>query len=116
LSVTWWIEPLAEGQHKLSVSGELDLASEQPFFEGVSAVLHEPETHGVVLDLTAVDFIDSSGVRALVRLRQAFASRVSLDGMSNRVRTVLEIAGLVDRLGVKGERMQPPDEDGDERT
>jgi anti-anti-sigma factor len=55
----------------------------------------------VVLDLQQVTFLDSSGVRALIRLRQHHGDRLRLGALSAPVRRVLEISGLLQPLGVE---------------
>ena len=46
------------------------------------------------IDLSGVSFIDSSGVRALMRLVRSFGPRVTVGPVSDSVRRVLEIAGV----------------------
>jgi anti-anti-sigma factor len=55
----------------------------------------------VVLDLGGVTFLDSSGVRALIRLRQRHGERLRLGELSAPVRRVLEIAGLLRPFGAE---------------
>jgi anti-sigma B factor antagonist len=80
--------------------GELDLAS----FELAMAEL-EPllaQDGDLELDLTELTFLDSSGIRVLVKCRTSLDGRGSLvlRGASPHVRKILEIAGLAD-LGVR---------------
>jgi anti-anti-sigma factor len=81
--------------------GDLDLAARQP----VEAALDRlrPFTTAVAVDLTAVTFIDSSGLLVLVRLckevddaGQAF--RVA--GISDSADRLFEVAGVKPYLGV----------------
>ena len=54
----------------------------------------------IVLDASAVDFVDSSGLRAIIRCGSRIADnggRLFIDGMSGAVQRVLEISGLIDR-------------------
>jgi anti-anti-sigma factor len=84
----------------VTVSGELDLAT-APQLEAVFEALEPARSDRVVIDLEAVTFIDSSGIRALVRAKRRFdgldASLV-LDGVSPAARQVLEISGVLDLL------------------
>ena len=90
---------------RLLVEGELDLAVEQAFVDDVDALVGEDPQGDVSVDLASVEFIDSSGVRALVRLRRTHGDRVRFANLSSPVMKVLEIAGLLDRLGIEsGER------------
>ena len=55
-----------EGACVLSVLGELDIGTAPHFRRGVGGLLGSPEGHRLVVDLTETDFLDSSGVAALV--------------------------------------------------
>ena len=97
MAAKWAVHPDEDGAMRLVVAGELDLADEESFVDDVGALV--AEGGGVVhLDLCAVDFIDSSGVRALLRLRQDHDSRVRLVAASDAVTRVLRIAGVTDLL------------------
>jgi anti-sigma B factor antagonist len=55
----------AEGQTRMALVGELDIASAPRFEEGLTEI--EADTPGtLVLDLRRVDFIDSTGLRAVI--------------------------------------------------
>jgi anti-sigma B factor antagonist len=80
--------------------GEIDMASANTF-EAVAeqVLLAGPER--IELDLTGVDFIDSSGLRAIVQLRTR-ARRDGVDlsatGLSPAAERILELTGLIDEL------------------
>ena len=78
------------------VQGEIDLAAERPLVDEVDAVVAASADVVVVLDLSDVAFIDSSGVRALLVLRRAHGDRVILGARSDAVQRVLDISGLTD--------------------
>ena len=54
-----------------------------------------------MIDLSAVEFIDSSGLRALLQLQQNFGGRVQIGAVSAAVQRLLELTGTLDhfRLG-----------------
>ena len=79
------------------VAGELDLADEESFVAAVDALTGDDGD--ILLDFDAVEFIDSSGVRAILRLHLEHADRVRLVAASDAVNKVLRIAGLTDVLG-----------------
>jgi anti-anti-sigma factor len=57
--------------------------------------------HLVTLDLTDVAFLDSSGLRSIVRASNLLAEhdgRLVVAGLSGAAQRVLEISGLIDRL------------------
>jgi anti-sigma B factor antagonist len=56
------------------VSGEVDVHSAPQLREGVAAEL-DTATRGVVVDLTHVSFLDSTGLGALVAVRTAAGER-----------------------------------------
>jgi anti-anti-sigma factor len=89
-----------DGVRVLVGTGELDVAALPPVLPAVPALV--AGASGVVLDLTAVTFFDSSGVRLVDALARACAGT----GAPFRVvaphrvlaRRVLEIVGMVDGL------------------
>ncbi len=86
----------------MAIQGEVDLADEQSLVESVDALVSRDGAESVELDLGAVEFIDSSGVRALVLLRSRHGERIRVGPLSEPVRRVLEVAGMTEFLGVDG--------------
>lgn len=90
----------------VSVHGEIDLATAPTLVTAVEAELDvdSSTTTRVVVDLSEVGFLDSSGLNALVRLEQTLADRsveVRLVSPSDRVvRQVFEITKLTETLRV----------------
>lgn len=81
--------------------GEIDVAT-APLLEREVQTLWADGTEGVVLDLGAVTFFDSSALRLLLRL-QALADeherrRFALADCSDAVRRVLDLTRLTDRF------------------
>ena len=84
----------------VTVSGELDLAT-APRLEAIFEALEPAPSDRVVVDLAAVTFLDSSGIRALVRAKRRLddlRAALVVDGASPSARQVLEIAGVLDLL------------------
>jgi anti-anti-sigma factor len=82
----------------LAVGGEIDLANVSMLNDALDAA-----DGTVVIDLGAVTFMDSSGVRILVlqhRRRDATGDRLVLANLSRSVRRVLEVAGVLEYLDV----------------
>lgn len=81
-----------------AVSGVIDSHTA----DDLSAALDAFGTTGdVTVDLRAVEFIDSSGLRAIVSAHQALdgaGHRLVLDGASEAVERLLDITGLSDHL------------------
>lgn len=92
------------GDHRLEVSGELDLASAgrlQAAIEG----LRSGETTGVTIDLSEVSFMDSTGLRALLmghRLCEERGYDFRLIPGPPVVQRLFELAGLLNTLPFQG--------------
>jgi anti-sigma B factor antagonist len=87
----------------LAVSGELDLGTAEVVWPGLARLLAGPAA-AVVLDGTALEFLDSSGLRVLLR----GAKLAESEGTSFRVvaphpvvQRVLELAGVRGALDVR---------------
>lgn len=81
----------------LRLAGELDLANAPQLIAALSVVRDEPAGRAVVLDLSAVSFMDSTGVRALLeadRLRRDTGRPVALLAPSPAVTRVLDLVEL----------------------
>jgi anti-sigma B factor antagonist len=90
------------GEHvRVALRGEVDLQSEAPFVEKVDTLADQETSATILLDLTEVEFIDSSGVRALVRVLQRHGDRLRVVAVSPPVRRVLDIAGLTASFGLE---------------
>ncbi len=87
----------------VSLSGEIDTANSTEVADSVrDELFHGP----VVLDLSELSFMDSSGLKMLAELvRDAKESDASLRigaDMSPLVRRVLEITGMLELLPIEG--------------
>ena len=84
----------------LGCSGELDIASAP----ALTRALDEPEVSGaarLVIDLTQVTFMDSTGLRALLLARQqadASGQALVLRPGPNQVQRVFELSGTLERF------------------
>ena len=85
----------------LTVGGEIDVGSAHEIDAVVAVVAGWSETKDVVLELSNVSFIDSSGVAALLRCRQELDKAniaLSVVGARGLPLTVLEITGVLPYL------------------
>jgi anti-sigma B factor antagonist len=91
----------------LVVSGELDLAT----VPQLSATVAEQSDPGLlVLDLTAVTFIDSTGVRVLIEADRSCArsgSRLAVLARDGPMRRLLDLCKLDGRLALVTEHPSP---------
>lgn len=87
----------ADDRVRIMVRGALDLASADELRQAGGHALDDPACRHLVLDLSAVDFIDSTGIGVLVALRNTAMERripLSLQNPSERVVEVLRLTAL----------------------
>jgi len=82
---------------RVTVEGEVDASNCEEF---LSFVAEAASAEGQELDLAAVTFMDSSGLRALVRMKSEHSS-FEIVGASTAVRRLLELAGMTEDLGLR---------------
>lgn len=86
----------------VSVAGEVDADNSDEFG---SSLLDVPADSEVVLvDLSGLSFIDSSGISELVRAGEKLKSRgqkLTVRHPSDAVRRVLDITGLLEHFGIE---------------
>jgi anti-sigma B factor antagonist len=97
-------DTVRDGEHTLVLRGELDLNSAPLLSVTLRLICAEPATSGVVLDLSRLTFMDSTGIHALLLTKELCAERGSqffvVPGES-QVRRVLQITGLLGQLPVR---------------
>lgn len=100
------VEALTPGLRLVSVSGELDLFAVPELKQTIVRAL-EGDTLDLIVDLTATDFIDSSGLSALIlalkRARRRGGQMVVVDGGGSVSRT-FQVAGLNQILTIVASR------------
>ena len=90
----------------LAVSGELDMAAADGFRELAASVL-DP-TGEVVLDIGDLAFIDSAGLRAIMRLSEDVCPHgIVLRSPRDNVLRVLEMLSIENIAGIRVERRAP---------
>lgn len=93
---TWeWSD--GEGRRDVRVHGDFDVRGAEPWVEWMDEVLRT-SPHPVVVDLSGVTFMDSTGVRSLLRLRQQHAEGWTIGPISEPVRYLFDVAGVADVL------------------
>lgn len=88
----------------LTLVGELDPATAPLVDAAVATAVASGGLDQLVLDLQGIDFIDSAGLRVLVRAREALRSNGSalvLRSPSPNTLRLLEVSGLTDLLDVQ---------------
>ncbi|GHJ52897.1 hypothetical protein Nm8I071_22040 [Nonomuraea sp. TT08I-71] len=90
-----------QGVVRLALSGELDMASADAFQERVQQALASDRPEQLIIDLAALTFCDSTGIRALVDARAAvLACEVAFQVVNPRGVThrVMRVTGVLDVL------------------
>ena len=84
-------------EHRLHPSGELDILLADDLREEWLPALEQLRPDRLVIDLSAVTFLDSSGLSLIValhKLQERHGGRVVLSAPQRPVRRVLEISGI----------------------
>jgi anti-sigma B factor antagonist len=91
------VTPLTDNEVRVSVEGELDLVSASELEENLKRELLA--SNDVLLDLSAMDFIDSTGLHAIVesvRTAKAVGRKLKLSAdLPQHARRLMEIVGLL---------------------
>ena len=98
--------PPREGVAVIEMSGELDLAVHDRFRSVVDDVLSEPQGL-VVADVSAVEFMDSTMLRELLRCHRELegaGSRLVVAGAQPPVQRLLELTGTDEVLALAASR------------
>lgn len=94
-----------EHEAVVSAKGDVDLAAAAPMDTAIEAVLTTPGVESVVVNLSEVAFLDSSGISALLRGRRSADEHhvvYRVTGADGLVRTVLEMTGVWSHLSGQG--------------
>lgn len=95
-AASWTVESRGSGVVGVLVVGEFDVAVEQRFVGEVAQ--HLADGGRVEVDLSGVEFMDSTGVRALMLLRDRHGKAVSVGEMSEPVRRLFATVGVLEWL------------------
>jgi anti-sigma B factor antagonist len=100
-----------DNAHELKLLGEVD-AYTAPKLKEVMLPLTEKEGNIVIVDLSGIEYMDSTGLGIFVgalKSSKANNSSLKLRGMTSRVKRIFEITGLTEVMdiesGVKGEAL-----------
>ena len=102
-------EVAGDGRHRLVLSGELDIAS-APILESTIASLCANGTSAIVLDLSELTFMDSTGLRAVLsadKLCSGKGHAFTLTGASGPVRRLFELTGVSGALRFESQPAGP---------
>lgn len=82
----------------LTLVGELDLATVEEVGRHVVAMTREDPPKHVLVDMIELTFMDSTGLRVLLRLKDLVNGQVALIGPRLGVRKVFDVTGLADQF------------------
>ena len=87
--------------HTLIVSlvGRIDSGNASQTEEKINSMLSENPDHELVIDMDALEYISSAGLRVLLRLRKA-KGRLHLTGVSSEVYEILDMTGFTEMMTV----------------
>ena len=103
MTPNWEWQQRTDTESVLVVRGDLDVAVGVEFVDAVDGTLAEDGSlTQVVIDLGEVDFIDSSGLRALLQLTQNHGERVRIGTISPAVQRLLELTGTLEHFRLGG--------------
>ena len=90
---TWGLDRTAEG---VAAHGELDLACAEGFGEELATAVMEGSGESFLIDLSGVTFMDSAGLRALVKALELPSGKDLIVQSSPQVFRLLHLANLID--------------------
>jgi anti-sigma B factor antagonist len=93
------------GGHRVLLAGELDIAS-APILEAAITGLRDDGTRSIVLDLSELTFMDSTGLRAILaadKLCNGNGHDLSLAGANGAVQRLFELTGVIGALRFEAE-------------
>src|SRR5262245_52153124 len=94
--------PIAGGPHgwRVEVTGELEISTVPRLEETLASVI-EHGASAVLLDLSDVSFVDSTGLRTIVQASNDLEARggsLTCVGLSAAAERILELTGVLERL------------------
>jgi anti-sigma B factor antagonist len=90
----------------LALSGKLDATTAKTFEDRILGVINSG-TQRLVVDLSQLDYVSSSGLRVLIlaaKRLQTVGGKIVLCSMKDHVRQVFDLAGFSSMLSIYGSR------------
>lgn len=105
------VEERAPREFVIALDGELDLATEPLLTDAVRTLMAGPVVGALVVDLAGLRFLDSSGMRALLRahrLAEEQGATFMVVRPQPNVAELLRIAAMHHVLGIDNQQAKPP--------
>src|SRR5947209_12904433 len=99
------VSPVVAGLLEVALSGEIDYTNAAPVNEVIRAAVGQAGPRVLRVDLSAVTFLDSSGIGVLVnalKAAQAGGAEFRVRGPSRNILEQLRITGLADLFPIEG--------------
>ena len=96
-----WTSALHDGELLIELSGEIDCGNAPVIHERVTMEIEDVPSQRLVIDMTEVTFIDSSGIRLLIQAKrsiEALGGTIEVRGVQPAARRVLEVTGVLPLL------------------
>jgi anti-sigma B factor antagonist len=97
-------EQTADGK-VIRLIGEMDMSNVDEARKPILAAMQSDDAKPVVLDLSELEFIDSTGVRLLLEAHAASvadSNRLSFRGVREQVEQVLRVTGVYETINLNG--------------
>jgi anti-anti-sigma factor len=97
------VQQTSNGHIVVNLAGELDIATAPQVIGAVRSALADGPVDELIIDVDRLEFVDSTGVHALVQAREAARARgasFALRRPCPLVARVLDVSGVSDFLGV----------------
>lgn len=94
----------SDGILKITLIGEIDHHSAVPMRSSIDAKIYELRPRELILDLSSIDFMDSSGLGLIMgryALMGKLGGELSLANPSERAQKIFELAGLSRIIKIK---------------
>ena len=97
------------GVERLTPIGELDIATAPTLERAFTGVFGDDNVRMIVVDLTELAFMDSSGLHVVLRMAEACkdADRLRVINGSRSVERLLDVSGVRDRLPIIASHRDP---------
>ena len=92
------IQDIKDGT-KIMIEGDIDLYNADEFKRAISGLSGD-----VVLDFSALNYIDSTGLGVLVSVFQKDAKRVKIIGLKPHLYRIFELTGLTGKFDIEAEK------------
>ncbi len=86
--------------HRFTPTGELDVATVPTLETELDAVTALDHDLVIIVDLTELTFMDSTGLHLLLRLNERFPKRLRVINGSSSVERLLDLSGARDQLPI----------------